>query len=74
MVVPLSILNHFKPARHLPPEKQLHELFPYGTEHSNLGLPFDKKLFTWKNFFLGWNSVAQVPRHAARGNRSAAAR
>jgi squalene-hopene/tetraprenyl-beta-curcumene cyclase len=57
MVVPLSILNHFKPTRLLPPEKQLHELFPYGTEHSNLGLPFDKKLFTWKNFFLGWNSV-----------------
>src|SRR5271168_2986076 len=57
MVVPLSILNHFKPTRNLPPEKQLHELFPYGTEHSNLGLPFDKKLFTWKNFFLGWNSA-----------------
>ena len=57
MVVPLSIINHFKPTRHLPPEKQLHELFPYGTEHSNLGLPFDRKLFTWKNFFLGWNSV-----------------
>ena len=57
MVVPLSILNHFKPVRNLPPEKQLHELFPYGTEHSNLGLPFDRKLFTWKNFFLGWNHV-----------------
>jgi squalene-hopene/tetraprenyl-beta-curcumene cyclase len=57
MVVPLSILNHFKPVRNLPPEKQLHELFPYGTEHSNLGLPFDKKPFTWKNFFLAWNSV-----------------
>jgi squalene-hopene/tetraprenyl-beta-curcumene cyclase len=57
MVVPLSILNHFKPVRHLPPEKQLHELFPYGTEHSNLGLPFDKKPFTWKNFFLAWNSI-----------------
>jgi len=57
MVVPLSIINHFKPTRHLPPEKQLHELFPYGTEHSNLGLPFDKKLFTWKNFFLTWNRV-----------------
>ena len=57
MVVPLSILNHFKPVRHLPPEMQLHELFPYGTEHSNLGLPFDKKPFTWKNFFLTWNAV-----------------
>src|SRR5271154_1621177 len=55
MVVPLSIINHFKPTRNLPPDKQLHELFPYGTEHSNLVLPFDRKLFTWKNFFLGWN-------------------
>jgi squalene-hopene/tetraprenyl-beta-curcumene cyclase len=57
MVVPLSIINHFKPTRHLPPEKQIHELFPYGTEHSNLDLPFDRKFFTWKNFFLSWNRV-----------------
>jgi squalene-hopene/tetraprenyl-beta-curcumene cyclase len=55
MVIPLSILNHFKPVRNLAPDKQLHELFPYGTEHSNLDLPFDRKFFTWKNFFLGWN-------------------
>jgi squalene-hopene/tetraprenyl-beta-curcumene cyclase len=55
MVVPLSVLNHFKPVRNLPPDKQLHELFPYGTEHSNLDLPFDRKFFTWKNFFLTWN-------------------
>ena len=57
MVVPLGIINHFKPVKHLPPEKQLHELFPYGTEHSNLGLAFDQKMMTWKNFFLGWNIV-----------------
>jgi squalene-hopene/tetraprenyl-beta-curcumene cyclase len=57
MVVPLSIINHFKPVRHLPPEKQLHELFPYGTEHLNLGMRMDKKLFTWKNFFLWWNVI-----------------
>jgi len=55
MVVPLSIINHFKPMRHLAPEQQLHELFPYGTEHSNLGMPFDRKFFTWKNFFLRWD-------------------
>ena len=55
MVVPLSIINHFKPTRHLAPEQQLHELFPYGTEHSNLGMPFDRKFFTWKNFFLRWD-------------------
>ncbi len=51
MVVPLSIINHFKPTRNLPPEKQLHELFPYGTEHSNLGLPFDKKPLHVEEFF-----------------------
>ena len=57
MVVPLSIINHFKPTRHLAPEQQLHELFPYGTEHSNLGMPFDRKTFTWKNFFLRWDRM-----------------
>ena len=73
MVVPLSILNHFKPVRHLPPEKQLHELFPYGTEHSNLGLPFDRKLFTWKNFFLTWNRCSSSSTRC-RGILFAAAR
>lgn len=57
MVVPLSIINHFKPMRYLPPEKQLHELFPYGTEHSDFSMPWTKQLCTWTNFFLGWDGV-----------------
>jgi squalene-hopene/tetraprenyl-beta-curcumene cyclase len=52
MVVPLSIINHFKPVRHLPPEKQLHELFPYGTEHHDFSQPWDKRLCSKRNFFL----------------------
>lgn len=52
MVVPLSIINHFKPMRHLPPEKQLHELFPYGTEHSDFSQVWDKRFFSMRNFFL----------------------
>ncbi|MDD5262756.1 MAG: squalene--hopene cyclase, partial [Methylacidiphilales bacterium] len=52
MVVPLSIINHFKPIRRLPPEKQLHELFPYGTENMDFSMPPDPKLFTLRNFFL----------------------
>jgi squalene-hopene/tetraprenyl-beta-curcumene cyclase len=32
MLIPLSIINHFKPTRVLPGEKQLHELYPLGTE------------------------------------------
>ena len=56
MLAPLAILNHFKPTRPLPPEKQLHELFPYGTEHNDFSLKYDSKFFTWRNFFLRWNN------------------
>lgn len=57
MVVPLSIINHFKPMRYLPPEKQLHELFPYGTEHSDFSMDWTRQLCTWTNFFLGWDAT-----------------
>jgi squalene-hopene/tetraprenyl-beta-curcumene cyclase len=57
MLVPLAIINHFKPTRVIPPEKQLHELFPYGTEHNDFSLQFDKRNLTWRNFFLHWNTI-----------------
>ncbi len=57
MLMPLAIINHFKPTRTLPPEKQLHELFPYGTEHSDFSLPRDPEWFTWRNFFLRWDDA-----------------
>ena len=46
MLMPLAIINHFKPVRQLPAEKQLHELWPIGTE------PVDSKpdlVLSWKN-------------------------
>jgi squalene-hopene/tetraprenyl-beta-curcumene cyclase len=52
MLVPLAIINHFKPTRVLPGEKQLHELYPLGTEHKDFTLPRDERFFTWRNFFL----------------------
>ncbi len=52
MLMPLALINHFKPTRQLPAEKQLHELYPTGTEHKNLAMRRDEKLFTWRNFFL----------------------
>jgi squalene-hopene/tetraprenyl-beta-curcumene cyclase len=55
MLCPLAIINHFKPTRPLPPEKQLHELFPYGTEHNDFSLKYNPQFFTWRNFFLRWN-------------------
>src|SRR2546430_441429 len=39
MLIPLAIINHFKSTRTLPGDKQLHELYPIGTEQSDLRLP-----------------------------------
>ena len=52
MLMPLAIINHFKPTRQLPAEMQLHELYPVGTEQQDFSLPRDERLFTWRNFFL----------------------
>ena len=39
MLIPLAMFNHFKPTRALPGDKQLHELYPVGTEHRDFRLP-----------------------------------
>ncbi len=52
MLVPLAIINHFKPTRDLPEEKQLHELYPVGTEKKDFTLPRHRRFFHWRNFFL----------------------
>ncbi len=57
MIVPLAIINHFKPTRHLPGLKQLHELYPLGTEHEDFKVPRDERFFTWRNFFLRSDDV-----------------
>jgi squalene-hopene/tetraprenyl-beta-curcumene cyclase len=57
MLVPLAIINHFKPTRNLPGEKQLHELYPLGTEQTDLRLPRSENFWTWRNFFLRVDDV-----------------
>ncbi len=52
MLVPLAIINHFKPTRELPGMKQLHELYPLGTEHKNFTMERDPRFFAWRNLFL----------------------
>ncbi len=52
MLIPLAIINHFKPTRELPEDQQLHELYPLGTEGNDFTLPRDQRLLTWRNFFL----------------------
>ena len=60
MLIPLAIINHFKPTRSLPGNKQLHELYPLGTEQSDLRLPRSERFWTWRNFFLRLNDVLKV--------------
>ena len=51
MLVPLAIINHFKPT-HNPGGITLHELFPEGYHERDLALPYDREWFTWRNLFL----------------------
>src|SRR5438105_14792624 len=60
MLVPLAIINHFKPTRSLPGNKQLHELYPLITEQSDLRLPRSGRFWTWRNFFLRLNDVLKI--------------
>ncbi|MGC8990257.1 MAG: squalene--hopene cyclase, partial [Verrucomicrobiia bacterium] len=51
MLVPLAIINHFKPTRPIP-NIDLDELYPEGYHERDLRLPRDLQLFTVRNFFL----------------------
>jgi len=62
MLMPLGIINHFKPTRVLPGEKQLHELYPLGTEQADLRLPRSERFWTWRNFFLRVDDVLKFLR------------
>ncbi len=62
MLVPLAIINHFKPTRVLPGEKQLHELYPLGTEQGDFRLPRSERFWTWRNFFLRVDDVLKFLR------------
>jgi len=52
MLVPLSIINHFKPTRPLNPNVTLDELYPEGFHRRDLALARDPERFTWRNFFI----------------------
>src|SRR5215475_3781942 len=67
MLIPLAIINHFKPTRELPEDKQLHELYPVGTEGNDFTLPRDQRIFTWRNFFLRADRVLKLvePMHSS---------
>jgi len=52
MLVPLAIINHFKPTRPLAGGGTLDELYPEGFHERDLALPRDPQRFTLRNFFL----------------------
>jgi squalene-hopene/tetraprenyl-beta-curcumene cyclase len=52
MLVPLAIINHFKPTRPLNPPVTLDELYPEGYHERDLALAPDPQGLTWRNFFL----------------------
>ncbi len=52
MLVPLAIINHFKPTRPLDHDVNLDELYPEGIHIRDLALAPDPERITWRNFFL----------------------
>ncbi len=52
MLVPLAIINHYKPTRPLQTPVTLDELYPEGYHERDLAMPRDPQRFTWRNFFL----------------------
>lgn len=52
MLVPLAIINHFRPTREPKQGIDLDELYPEGIHERDLSLPPDPESVTWRNFFL----------------------
>ena len=60
MLIPLALLNHHKPTRALPADKQLHELYPVGSEQDFLGMSRTGRRLSWPNFFLVCDAVLKL--------------
>jgi squalene-hopene/tetraprenyl-beta-curcumene cyclase len=58
ILVPLSIAYAKKPFKKIPPEMGIQELFPGGDMRNvDLHLRWDRKLISWRNFFLLTNAM-----------------
>ena len=67
MLVPLSIINHFKPTRR-PQNITLDELYPEGYHERGLALPPDPQAFTWRNFFIWLDKLHKFAEWFAQNN------
>ncbi len=61
MLVPLSIINHYKPTRPLDHGINLDELYPEGFHDRDLMLARDPGKFTWRNFFSNSTACTNSP-------------
>ena len=57
MLVPLAIINSYKPTRPLKNNIKLNELFPEGIHERDLAVARDPERLTWRNFFLWLDRV-----------------
>ena len=64
MIVPLSIINHFKPTRSV--SVTLDELYPEGIHDRDLALARDPQRFTLRNFFLWLDRLHKLAERLAR--------
>ena len=68
MLVPLAIINHFKPTRELKKQLNLNELYPQGIHERDLALAPDPERITWRNFFLWLDRVHKFAEWFAQHN------
>ena len=66
MLVPLSIINHFRPTRRLSNPIDLDELYPEGFHERDLRLRRDSRWFTWRNFFIWLDKLHKLAEWFAR--------
>ncbi len=65
MIVPLAIINHFRPTRAVAVD--LNELYPEGYHERDLALPRDPQTFTWRNLFLSLDGLHKFAELFVRG-------
>jgi squalene-hopene/tetraprenyl-beta-curcumene cyclase len=58
MIVPLAIVEHTKLTRPFP--FNVDELYVGGRENADVHIAWSRKIFSWHNFFLGWNDIIKA--------------
>ena len=60
MVVPLAVINHYRPVRPLPEPYRIDELYPEGINPRKLRLSWDRQVWSARNFFLALDRMLKV--------------